>query len=359
MLRPRLSRSVSNMLAALMLTLALTPAGMSQATVDLRADSQPVDLAAIKTPAQVIERLSLLLSERYVFPEKAEECVARLASELAQGTFDDYSDISTLGPRLTMILQDVTGDKHLRVHPRSPGPVAPASEPTDEQEAALRARMLEQGRRNNFGFEQVFRVEENVGVLDLRGFSATEFAQHTAVGAMQFLGSCDALVFDLRQNGGGDPEMVQLLQSYLFDEPTHLNSLYWREGDQTQEFWTHDVPGNVMGDVPVIVLTSRYTFSAAEEFTYNLKCRDRATIVGETTGGGAHPGGDFPLSERLGVFISMGRAINPITGTNWEGTGVVPHVEATSEAAFDVGLELAMKQAREYRKQRSEAVKGA
>ncbi len=83
------------------------------------------------------------------------------------------------------------------------------------------------------------------------------------------------------------------------------------------------------------VLTSNRTFSAAEEFSYNLKNLERATLVGETTGGGAHPGGPLIATDRYQVWVPTGRAINPITNTNWEGTGVSPHVAVPQAEALD------------------------
>jgi retinol-binding protein 3 len=107
---------------------------------------------------------------------------------------------------------------------------------------------------------------------------------------MNFLAHVDATIFDLRENGGGDPRMVAMISSYLFDKPTHLNDLYNRKEDSTTQYWTLPyVPGATLADKPAFVLTSKGTFSGAEEFTHNLKNLKRATIVGETTGGGAHP----------------------------------------------------------------------
>jgi tetratricopeptide (TPR) repeat protein len=159
---------------------------------------------------------------------------------------------------------------------------------------------------------------------------------------MNFLANCDAVIFDLRRNGGGSPGMIRFITSWLFEEPTHLNSLYWREGDRTEEFWTQaDIPGKRLAEVPAFVLTSNFTFSGGEEFTYNLQSLKRATIIGETTGGGAHPGGTVPVGERFMAFIPTGRAINPITGTNWEGTGVVPDIQVAADDALDTALPLA------------------
>jgi C-terminal processing protease CtpA/Prc len=162
---------------------------------------------------------------------------------------------------------------------------------------------------------------------------------------MNFVNGTDALIIDLRGNGGGNPAMVALICSYLFGpEPVHLNDLYWREGDRTDQFWTRkEVAGKRYLNKDVYVLTSKRTFSGAEEFTYNLKNLKRATIVGETTGGGAHPGGMFRMSPHFGAFIPTGRAINPITKTNWEGTGVTPDVAVPAEQALVVARLMALK----------------
>ncbi len=141
--------------------------------------------------------------------------------------------------------------------------------------------------------------------------------------------------------------MIQLLTSYFFEEPKHINSFYVRKKDATDQFWTTaHVVGKRMADVELYVLTSSRTFSAAEEFTYNLKAMKRATIVGETTGGGAHPV-DYVQSDdlKIGMSVPFGRAVNPITGTNWEGTGVEPDVKTTAEAAFDKAYLLALERA--------------
>jgi C-terminal processing protease CtpA/Prc len=162
---------------------------------------------------------------------------------------------------------------------------------------------------------------------------------------MNFLNGTDALIIDMRSNGGGNPAMVALVCSYLFGpEPVHLNDLYWREGNRTDEFWTKkEVAGRRYLNKDVYVLTSKRTFSGAEEFTYNLKNLKRATIIGETTGGGAHPGGGFRISEHFGMFVPTGRAISPITKTNWEGTGVTPDVAVPADQALLVARLMALK----------------
>src|SRR2546423_8603217 len=159
---------------------------------------------------------------------------------------------------------------------------------------------------------------------------------------MNFLSNVDALIFDLRDNGGGTPEMVAYISTYLFDEPTPLNDLYNRKEDSTTQFWTLPyVPGKRFAGKPVFVLTSRRTFSGAEEFTYNLKNLKRATIVGETTGGGAHPVSGQRIDEHFIIGVPFARAINPITKTNWEGTGIEPDVKVPAAEALSTAQKLA------------------
>jgi tetratricopeptide (TPR) repeat protein len=298
-----------------------------------------------------VARLSELLANRYVFADVGEEAGRRVRERLDAGDYDALSEPSAFAEQLTSDLQGVSRDLHMRVRPRQQQ--AGGGPPdVDEAIAAQRREM----RAENYGFERVERLEGNVAYLKFDYFGPTDLVRETAAAAMRMMAGADALIFDLRENGGGSPETVRFICSYLFGERTHLNSLYWREGDRTEEFWTlEDVPGERMPDVPVFVLTSQRTFSGAEEFAYNLRTRERATLVGETTGGGANPGGGYPLPGGLMVFVPEGRAINPVTGTNWEGTGVAPHVEAVAAEALEVALPLAREAAAAYRERSTRA----
>ena len=240
---------------------------------------------------------------------------------------------------LTVDLRAVNDDRHLGVRALQPDDLSRPQLSPEEQ----RRRFLADARRRNFGFRRVEILDGNIGYLDLRSFDDASIGGDTAVAAMNFLGNVDALIVDLRQNGGGSPSMIQLLNSYFFEEPTHLNSFEHRGEEKLQQFWTlTHVPGKKLIGTPIFVLTSGRTFSAAEEFTYNLKHLKRATIIGETTGGGAHPGGTHEIEGRFSVFIPDGRAVNPITETNWEGVGVQPHVPVAADAAFEVARERAL-----------------
>lgn len=306
-----------------------------------RAQGPPPDQPDLSIDAkvrdEVIDGLIAALDKEYVFPETATKMAEDLRKRRESKQYDEITGARQFARTLTDHLRAISKDKHLGVqYSYEPVPTPPPGDrpaPSPEQSE----RMRQFAARVNFGFEKVERLEGNVGYLNLRGFTPPGIAGETAAAAMTLLSHADALIVDLRQNGGGDPAMVAFLTSYLFDgEPVHLNDLYDRPGDRTHQWWTlPHVPGRRFGkDKPVYVLTSDRTFSAAEEFTYNLKNLKRATIVGETTGGGAHPGATRRIAEHFGAFIPSGRAINPISLTNWEGTGVEPDIATTADKAL-------------------------
>ncbi len=285
-----------------------------------------------------LEQLGELLAANYIFPETAEQLQGQLRAQQLAGAYDSITEAVLFAQALTSDLQEVAHDKHLRVFydPRQAEALqnrGAARQPSPEE---LRRHMVE-ASYNNFGFAKVERLLGNIGYLDLRGFLPAEWGGSTAVAAMNFLAHSSALIFDLRRNGGGAPSMIQLLTSYLFDEfPRHLNTFHFRPADSTQQFWTLPyVPGQRLPTLPIYVLSSAFTFSAAEEFTYNLKAMERATIVGEKTGGGAHPVSGFPVGTGFVVTIPTGRAVNPLTHSNWEGTGIEPHIAVPAEKALE------------------------
>jgi hypothetical protein len=316
------------MLRTVCLSLILAVCGFAE-TITLDASSR----------TEVIHGALDKLNASYVYPELAKKMEASVREREQRGDYAAITAPAALAGALTSDLQAVSGDKHLRVVYRS----EPASRRGDGgmDHNRMRAMMTLQ----NFGFEKAERLPGNVGYLDLRGFPPREVAEATAAAAMNFLANTDALIIDLRKNGGGEPNMVAFLCSYLFGgERVHLNDLYWRPGNRTDEFWTDPkVPGVRYGNKPVYLLTSHRTFSAAEEFAYDLQNLKRATIVGEVTGGGAHPGGPERINDHFEIWIPTGRAINPVTKTDWEGVGVKPEVSVPQAEALKVAHAAALR----------------
>jgi C-terminal processing protease CtpA/Prc len=214
--------------------------------------------------------------------------------------------------------------------------------PDGPPDADAVAQYRKEMERMNCGFVKVEILPGNVGYLKFDMFADPDVCGPTAVAAMNFLAHVDAIIFDLRENGGGDPEMIALLSTYLFSEPTHLNDLWERKDDTTHQHWTLPyVPGTRLDGKPVYVLTSSQTFSGAEEFSYNLKNLKRATIIGETTGGGAHPVAGHRIDDHFMIGVPFARAINPISKTNWEGTGVEPDIKVPATDALTTAQKLA------------------
>ena len=289
---------------------------------------------------RVIAEAIKKLDEYYVFPDVAKEMAEAVRTRQRRGEYASVTDGDEFAKLLTEHFREVNNDKHLRVAfspvPLPEPPAKPAPDPARDEQ---RRKRLEQ---SNCGFEKVERLAGNVGYVKFNMFADPKFCAPTAIAAMNFLANANAVIFDLRENRGGHPAMVALISSYLFSEPTHLNDLWERKDDKTEQYWTLSyVPGKRLAEQPAYILTSSRTFSAAEGFSYHLQLLDRASIVGETTGGGAHPVSGHRIDGRFRVMVPFARAINPISKTNWEGVGVKPDVEAPAAEALDKALQLA------------------
>jgi len=286
-----------------------------------------------------VKNVSKLLTENYVFPDIAVQIGKHLKDRLASGAFDNLTAASEFAEVMTKELQSISHDKHMRVNVRRGTPATPNVRPDPIVQNYEGTKNLE---RINYGFTKVEKLDDNVGYLDLTGFPPLASAKEYADLAMKFLSTADALIIDLRRNGGGTPGLIQYVCSYLFEKPTHINSLYFRATNQTTDFITFEkVDGKKMHDIPLFLLTSAQTFSGGEEFAYDIQTQKRGTLIGETTGGGANPGSMFPVIGALVIFIPTGRAINPITKTNWEGVGVVPEIKCPADKALETALPLA------------------
>jgi retinol-binding protein 3 len=291
--------------------------------------------------AEVIDGALKALEEDYVFPEVAQKMAQAIRARQNRKEYDSVTSGAQLAQMLTEHLREVSRDKHLRVNfnpqvlpPQPPRPTAGAPPTADAQRQLERQSTI--AGRQNFGFVKVERLAGNIGYVDFRGFMPPAIAGDTATAAMNFLASTDAVIFDMRQNGGGDPAMVAFITSYLFGpQPVHLNDFYFRPTNETRPSWTLPyVPGKRLTNKDVYILTSSRTFSGAEEFTYNLKHLKRATVVGETTGGGAHLVAGRRINDHFAIGVPSGRPINAVTKTDWEGVGVEPDVKVSADNAL-------------------------
>jgi Peptidase family S41/N-terminal domain of Peptidase_S41 in eukaryotic IRBP len=325
--------------------------------------------------ADIVTRALALLRANYVFPELAAQVATGIEARLAAGEYDNLDEIA-LTELLTSHLQSATGDKHLAVRlgggpgpggprpggprPGGPGPGRPGPggpdgrgpEPADGEPGepvdhdVMRLKMRQRGRLDNFGIHRVERLDGNVGYLDLRRVPIPENAGPAIAAAMELVSGTYALIIDLRRNGGGALRGVVCWISYLLpEEPVHhLNDVFHADTGETRQLWSLPyLPGSRYLDRPVYVLTSGRTFSGGEDFAYTLQALGRAEVIGETTGGGAHPTRGFPISAAVHIAIPFARSVNPVTGTNWQGTGVVPDTAVPADEAYGTAYAKALR----------------
>lgn len=278
-----------------------------------------------------------LVTEHYVFPDVAEQVAAVLRQRLAEGAYaaDSAEEVARL---VTEDLQSVNGDRHLRL-------LFHADEvPGGKGEATL-AELRRDFDTSLGGAPRVELLDGKVAVLELAPvIFPVEWAAGPLGAALSLAAPAQALILDLRRCRGGVPETVALVCSYLLDERTHLNTQVWQGGEIQEQSWSMShVPGPRFGGTkPLYLLTSGRTFSGGEELAYDLQQLGRAVVVGERTGGGAHPREGWTVHPHLEATVPVGRSVNPVSGTNWEGTGVQPDVPVAAEDALARAHELAL-----------------
>lgn len=306
----------------------------------LHGQNPPAPIEAAEKSA-VIEALCRSLEQEYIFPEITAKYVSMLKGNLQSGKYGAVVQPQEFAAVVTRDLMAVHRDLHLSLR-FNPAWVAEERNKKELDEDAIR-RGERRGRSDNFGFKEIKIFPGNIGYLKLNGFTYDTGAQEAAVGAMAFLSNADALIIDLRDNGGGSPEMVQFLCSYFLANPRrHLNSFSYKDPEELTQYWTYTyLPGKRLDKPDLYLLTSDSTFSAAEEFTYNLKNLKRALVIGETTGGGAHDNKFVALTDRFLMSLPFARAVNPVTKTNWEEVGVEPDIKVSRDKALATALALA------------------
>jgi C-terminal processing protease CtpA/Prc len=293
---------------------------------------------------QIITKLEEQLLEQYVFSEVAEKMAIELRKNLREGLYSDIGNIEDFCEKVTRDLYAICRDKHLKVIYR------PEVVPSESK--GIIDKIVEEERRRgkveNYGFYRAERLPGNIGYIDMRRFYGIDIGSETAINTMAMIKNTDALIFDLRKNGGGRIDMVAFLTSYFLEEPTHINTIYNRAENSSIQTWTQKyVPGSRYFNKPIFILTSNYTFSGAEAFTYSLQNLKLAKVIGEVTGGGANPVIFTQVTDYIRFKIPNRRTICPITNSNWEGTGIIPDVLINKEDAFKYAYKEALLQVRE------------
>jgi len=292
--------------------------------------SVPAAAQTIEMQRKVVEKAADLIEARYVDPTAGK----RIAGALRRKPLEIASTNSpaAFAVAFTAHLRALSGDGHFALNYEPGSRAVPEGEVIDPAE-------LERwyGAHVNHGFEQVRRLDSGIGYLDLRVFAPTSMAGDLAAAAMSLLAQSPALIIDLRNNGGGMGEMTRLLAAYLLDGSREMSADYDRpSGRTTRHFTPAEVAGRRFGGTkPVYILVSKRTFSAAEAFAYDLQAMKRAIVIGEQTGGGAHPFAYRPVDYGFVLSLPEGRSINPATGSDWEGVGVTPDIRVPADAALE------------------------
>ncbi len=301
----------------------------------------------------VLKKIAGLVKDKYVYKEKAKDYAEELLGRFRRGAYAAIIDAGEFAARITADLQAITHDKHVSLR---------RIESSDIGERAVGAlhhpvRFHRLARKENTGFRRLEWINGHIGYLDLIRFNAIDQARDKIEGAMRFLENADAIIIDVRENGGGSGDY---LSSFFLPHPTQLTGWYYRENDYLEECWTtSEMNGKPLTEVPLFVLIGPNTFSAAEIFAYDLQALKRAVLVGERTRGGAHSIDLFKIDDQFEINISTSYAINPVTGGNWEGTGVIPDVPAPAGRVLEIAVELAEKAGMEYAKTREQKLKQA
>ncbi len=348
-----------------------------------------------KDQKEILDRVTELIIENYIYPDKGKEIADQIKQQYKEGKYSKITDAREFQEVLTANLIEISKDAHLVLRPKSkigeagPMKIVVQKEPSNGDESEKVVKVVEGkektkkiakepeesilknlpgfGRYNNYGFEKVERLTGNIGYLDLRAFDdpRNEDAKATAEGAMSFLANSDAIIIDVRKNRGGTGTMANLLESYFFgDEPVHLltNTTRYMGKTISQEDWTlKEINGKRLTDIDLYLLVSNMTGSAAEHFVFALKCQDRATLIGEATGGAGHNIAFFPVLDLYDLAVPIGRTFNPVTGEGWQKTGIEPHIKVSAENALETAHRQALKNldkkaTDEKRKQRIEWV---
>ncbi len=281
------------------------------------------DLLTAEKRSAIIDKIVEVFDEYYPLPDVAADMIKYIKEKRKADEYDKFTDLVKFTSQLTTDLRSRSNDLHIKVTPYEKLP--------DDLLAETRLGSPEK----NYGFQKVEIMLGNIGYLELISFRNPKSAGPTAIAAMNFVAHCDALIIDLRANGGGDTDMDQFLSSYFFDKSRHLYDRYTRKDDKTEQIWTQTwVPGPRISDVPIYILLSRNTYSAAEGFSYQLQQMGRAVLIGEKTKGGAH-GVQYQSYPELSINLKVPYTSSfiPYSKTNYL-DGVIPDIAVPAGKAL-------------------------
>jgi len=298
------------------------------------AERIPERLLSATEKNQVIQGVAENLTAHYFDRQKAEAAVSRLRELEKQGAYAGIADGRMLAEQLSADVRSVTGDPHLNVaYSRNPIPNAAPGRPAPSALIQYRTVMLEQ----NCSLEKVEILPRNIGYLKFNSFPDAGVCGANLRKALAQIDGASAVIFDLRDNTGGFPETVEEVAAPLFDRAVQ----WYNPRANPSSTMLSAVSGSKLANKPVYILTSSRTLSGAEQFTYNLKMLKRATVIGETTGGGGHVGAFHRVDEHFGIGVPETKITNPYGGPDWDVVGIEPDVKVKAADALDAAEKIA------------------
>jgi retinol-binding protein 3 len=317
---------IMNKLKMLLILIFLPTIIYSQKTIVLNSKSR----------TEIVKNISQILLDNYVFPDTAIKMSNCILRKLKQGAYNKITDPVAFSTVLTNDLYSVYRDGHMLVQ-FDPQEVVPESIETSTHNQQSEEDPYKKIKQANFGLKRVEILNGNIGYLKLDHFWAdSTFGKETVRAALQFVSYTNALIIDLRDCGGGSEETVNTISGYFFEKSMHLNDMFDRRTNITTEYWTKpDITFTRMAQMPLYILINNKTFSASEMFVYGMQAINRAVIIGETTGGGAHGTFSQGVSNGFRLYVPYSTAINPVTKTSWEKVGVKPEIEISSDKALE------------------------
>jgi peptidase S41-like protein len=327
--------------------LAIAPSLLVTAALLLAGPATPTFGQAPPTPtlspaerAAALKSVTAVLQESYVFPEMRPKLVERLRRSAEAGRYE-VDDPRAFADRITEDLRDIAHDGHLSIRFAPAEYAAATAAPASNQGSEELERR--QALRDHYGLAELKILPGNIRYLRITGFEWVRDETGAAYDdAMRFLKEGDAIIIDLRGNGGGSAAAVQYLTSHFLPADTLLVTFLQDSAPPSQSRTLNYLPAGRLQGKPLFVLIDGGVASAAEEFAYHVQQFKLGELVGAGTAGAANNNRFVPVAPGFMLSVSFGRPVHAVSNTNWEGVGIKPSVEAPPVQALDVAQSLAL-----------------
>ena len=276
--------------------------------------------------AIIVEQVSRVLNEYYVYPEVAKAMESFINIQMSNGAYQNAFTQQKLIEELQSDLREISSDGHISLHL--------ANHSKDRRSQVLPRTELQ--KQVHADFISSGKATNKIGYLRFDKFSGDPQTKKLITEAMISLAASNSLIIDMRENIGGDPNLVAFLSSYFVEDNTPLWSLIDRDGNEVLK--VKSKVNNNKFNGKLYLLTSNKTYSAAEAFVYTLKHLGRAYIIGEPTGGGAHLVEMQRVTDDIDIRIPVLRAYNSVTESNWERNGVIPMIAVEASKAKSAAI---------------------